>query len=140
MDSDEEWFETTSPYIVRQRTLLRSPLYPITTNRDDIFIKDEPLTELEYLHNIRKYIWNGKTNRFCGRDGLEWAKVGCYYFSFFFTLGCLFSALIIVYILLLDKKTPRRYLNDSALALDGGINPGKNNFHITHSLNVREIK
>jgi len=127
MESDEEWFETTSlqnSYIVRQRTLLRSPLYPITNNKDDICIKDSPLTELEYWYNIRNYIWNRKTKRFCSRDGLGWAKFGCYYFSFFFTLGVLSSALVIVYILLLDKKTPRRFGNDSALALDGGINPG----------------
>jgi hypothetical protein len=119
MDSDEEWIETThspNPYIVRQRTLLQSPLYPRTKPRDDILIKDEPLTELEYLYNIRNYIWNRKTKRFCGRDGLEWAKVGCYYFTFFFTLGSIFSALTIVYILLLDKKTPKRLGNDSALA------------------------
>jgi hypothetical protein len=40
-------------------------------------------------------------------------------------LGILFSAIVIVYILLLDKKTPRRIGNESALAFDGGINPGK---------------
>ncbi len=128
MDSDEEWFETTTvpkPYIIRPRTSLRSPLYPITKNKDDVRIKDGPLTGLEYWHNIRNYIWNRENKRFCGRDSLEWTKFGCYYFSFMFTLGVLFSALVIVYILLLDKKTPRRFGNDSALALDGGINPGK---------------
>ncbi len=128
MDSDEEWFETTSSpdrYLLRQRSLLRSPLYPVNEHRDDILIKDRPLTELEYWYNIRNYIWNRKTKRFCSRDGLGWAKFGCYYFSFFFTLGVLSSALVIVYILLLDKKTPRRIGNESALAFDGGINPGK---------------
>jgi len=128
MDSDEEWFETTSlpnSYIIRPRTLLRSPLYPITNDKNEICIKDTPLTGLEYWYNLRNYIWNRKTKRFCDRDGLEWAKLGCYYFGYFFTLGVLFSALVIVYILLIDKKTPRKYGNSSALALDGGINPGK---------------
>ncbi|CAF1671165.1 unnamed protein product, partial [Adineta ricciae] len=36
----------------------------------------------------------------------------------------IFSAFVIVYILLLDKKTPRRLGNESALAFDNGINPG----------------
>lgn len=128
MESDEEWFENTSlprPYIVQRRTSLQSPLYRKNKDRNEILIKDSPLTELEYLYNIRNYIWNHQTKRFCGRDGLEWAKLGCYYFSFFLTLGILFSAIVTVYILLLDKKTPRRLGNDSALALDGGINPGK---------------
>jgi hypothetical protein len=128
MDSDEEWFETTSSpdrYLLRQRSLLRSPLYPVNEHRDDILIKDRPLTELEYWYNLRNFIWNRETKRFCGRDGLDWAKIGCYYFSFLFVLGILFSAIVIVYILLLDKKTPRRIGNESALAFDGGINPGK---------------
>jgi hypothetical protein len=128
MDSDEEWFETAplpNAYIVRPRTLLRSPLYRITKTKDDICIKDHPLTGLEYWQNIRNYIWNRETNRFCSRDGLGWVKLGCYYFSFLFILGVIFSAFVIVYILLLDKKTPRRLGNESALAFDGGINPGK---------------
>ena len=86
MDSDEEWFETKllpNSYIVRPRTSLRSPLYPITNNRNDICIKNGPLTELEYWYNIRNYIWNRDIKRFCGRDSLEWAKIGCYYFTFF---------------------------------------------------------
>lgn len=128
MDSDEEWAETvlaSKPYIVRPRAALRSPLYPTLNNDDDIRIKDGPLTGVDHLHNVRNYIWNGQTKRFCGRDGAEWAKLGCYYSIFLFVLGLLFSALVIVYILLLDKKTPRRLGNESALAFDGGIHPGR---------------
>ena len=131
MDSDDEWFENTAPsnrYLIRERTPLQSPLYRLTRHRDEICIKDGPLTEWEYLSNIRNYIWNRKAKRLCGRDGLDWAKIGCYYFSFFFSLGIFFSALVIVYILLLDKKTPRRFGNSSAMALDGGIHPGKELF------------
>ncbi|CAF0887084.1 unnamed protein product [Rotaria sp. Silwood1] len=127
MDSNEDSFENKflrESYIVRARTLLRSPLYPIKENRDDIYIKDGPLTGLDYVSNIRNYLWNRKTKRFCARDGLEWAKLGCCYFIYLFALGILFSALVIVYMLLLDKKTPRRLGNDSAIAFDGGINPG----------------
>ncbi|CAF3417515.1 unnamed protein product [Rotaria sp. Silwood1] len=127
MDSNEDSFENKflrESYIVRARTLLRSPLYPIKENRDDIYIKDGPLTGLDYVSNIRNYLWNRKTKRFCARDGLEWAKLGCCYFIYLFALGILFSALVIIYMLLLDKKTPRRLGNDSAIAFDGGINPG----------------
>ena len=128
MDSDEEWFETINsrePYIVRPRSNLRSPLYPSVTTREDVLIKDSPLTGFDHLSNIRNYIWNRNTRRFCARDGLEWAKLGCFYSIFFFVLGVIFSAFVIVYILLLDKKTPRRLGNESALAFDNGINPGK---------------
>jgi hypothetical protein len=128
MDSDEEWIENTpltNRYLIQPRTPLRSPLYPGTKNRNEICIKDSPLTALEYWHNIKNYLWNRKTKRLCARDSLEWIQIGCYYFSFFFILGVLSCALVIVYILLLDKKTPRRFGNDSAMALDGGIHPGK---------------
>ncbi|CAF1082807.1 unnamed protein product [Adineta steineri] len=127
MEQDEEWFETIplpNSYIVRPRTTLQSPLYPINKIRDDICIKDSPLTGLDYLYNIRNYIWNRETNRFCGRDGLDWAKLGCYYSCFLFILGVISSSFVIVYILLLDKKTPRRLGNESALVFDNGINPG----------------
>ncbi len=76
---------------------------------------------------LKNYVWNGETKRLCNRDSLEWMKLGCYYFCFLFILGVLFCALVIVYILLLDKKTPRRYGNESAMAFDGGINPGRFN-------------
>jgi len=122
MESDEEDFSNV--YLVRHRSVLRSPLNLEGNIRNDIQIKDSPLTFADYWHNLRNFIWNRTTRRFCSRDGLEWAKIGCYYFSFFFALGVLSCALVIVYILLLDKKTPRRMLNESALAFDGGINPG----------------
>jgi hypothetical protein len=131
MDSDDEWVEDSSKrsqYIVHQRTLLRSPLYPITEKRQDIRIKDGPLTGSDYWSNIRNYIWNLETKSVCARDGLGWTKLGCCYFIFLFLLGLLFSAIVIVFILLLDKKTPRRSGNDSALALDGGLNPGNKYF------------
>ena len=128
MDSDEEWFETkpyTKRYIVRQRASLRSPLYRHTSDHEEIQVKEGPLTTTEYWSNIRNYLWNRDNKRVCGRDSLAWAQLGCYYCTFLFLLGLLFSALVIVFILLLDKKTPRRSGNHSALALDGGINPGK---------------
>lgn len=128
MDSDDEWLEDTpaaNRYIVRQRTLLRSPLYPLNEHREEIHVKDSPLTSWDYLSNIRNYIWNRQTKRFCARDSLEWAQFGCYYCAFLFVLGLLFSSLVIVYMLVLDKKTPKLFGNSSAMALDGGINPGK---------------
>lgn len=127
MDSREESFENellSNSYILRPRTLLRSPLYPIKENVEDIQIKDGPLTWLEHWHNIRHYIWNRDTKRVCARDSLEWAKLGFCYFIHFLTLSILFSSFVIVYFLLMDKKTPTRYGNESALAFDGGINPG----------------
>ena len=130
MDSDEEWFENapfTNQYLIQPRTPLRSPLYPDRKARNEIRIKDGPLTELEYLQNIKNYIWNRNTKRVCNRDSLEWMKIGCYYFCFLFLLGVLFCALVVVYMLLLNKKTPRRYGNESAMAFDGGINPGRFN-------------
>lgn len=123
MESDEEDF--SNAYIVRHRSPFRLPLYSHHEKiRHDIQIKDSPLTFTDYWHNLRNFIWNRNTKQFCSRDGLQWAKIGCYYFSFFFALGVLSCALVIVYILLLDKKTPRRMLNESALGIDGGVNPG----------------
>lgn len=133
MDSDEELFENiplSNSYIVRPRTLLRSPLYPIKENRNDILIKDGPLTRLEYWSNIRNYIWNKETKRVCARDSLEWARLGCCYFIYYFSLGILSCALVVVYMLLLDKKTPRRLGNETALAFDNGINPGNKVFFL----------
>ncbi|CAF3476612.1 unnamed protein product [Rotaria socialis] len=127
MDSNDSSFENRllrNSFIVRPRTLLRSPLYRIKENTEAIHIKDGSLTGLDYLSNIRNYLWNRETKRFCARDGLEWAKLGFCYFIHFFTLGILFSALVIVYFLLMDKKTPRRLGNESALAFDNGIHPG----------------
>ena len=128
MDSDDEYFDANplpNRYIIRERLPLRSPLYSSKTPRNDILVKDGPLTELEYLVNIRNYIWNRRLKRVCGRDGLDWSKIGCYYFTFLFSLGALFCGLIVIYMLILNKKAPKRYGNYSALALDGGINPGR---------------
>ena len=128
MDSDEEYFDSSplpDRYIVRQRLPLRSPLYSPRKQRNEICIKDGPLTEREYLSNVRHFIWNRQLKQVCGRDGLDWTKIGCYYFVIFFLLGMLYCGLMVIYMLLLNKKSPTRYGNYSALALDGGINPGR---------------
>lgn len=126
MDSDDQWYDaqTISPrYIVRPRTELRSPLF--RQERDQIRIKDTPLNIREHCFNLKNYIWNRETKRFCARDGLGWMKLACYYSSFYFIIGVLWSALVIVFFFLINKKAPRRYGNYSALALDGGLNPGR---------------
>ena len=126
MDFDDvELFQQRSNgYLVHPRVPLVSPLYRSINGQQEISIRDQPLTNAEHLRNLKNFCWNRETKRFCRRDGLDWAKLGCYYSVFLFVLGLLFSTLVIVYMLLIDKKTPRRYGNDSALALDGGINPG----------------
>lgn len=108
-------FDQDKPF--QRLRLLKKPV-------ENIFIKDEPLTSSEHWRNLKNYCWNRETKRFLARDGFEWAQLACFYSTFFFVLSVLFSTTLIVYMLLLDKKAPRRYLNQSALALDGGIAPG----------------
>ncbi|CAF0807334.1 unnamed protein product [Didymodactylos carnosus] len=97
--------------------------YTNPTLRDDIIIKDVPLTLKEQFINYKNYIWNNDDRLFCQRDGLGWSKLACYYFIYYLVLAILFSSCVIFFFMLMDKKIPPKRLESSALALDG-LNPG----------------
>jgi sodium/potassium-transporting ATPase subunit beta len=70
-----------------------------------------------------KFLWNGETKEFLGRDGGSWAKITLFYAIFYAFLASFFVGMLAVFFQLMPKDVPM-YYNESGTMNARDVNPG----------------
>lgn len=69
---------------------------------------------------FRKFLYNEKNNKYCGRSVLSWAKIGLFYLVFYGALASLVGICLWVFMQTIDARIPKYKLERSII----GTNPG----------------
>jgi len=76
-----------------------------------------------FMSSVGRFIWNGETKEFCGRDGTSWGKVSLFYAIFYTVLGSFFIGLLAIFVSVMPKDLPTYYGKSSTMNVRG-LNPG----------------